>query len=349
MMFTRLHKILLALFVVQVGLASVILTRSDDSTARKPAAVLNGFDAAKVTKVAVYGKDATSPAVVVEKHGEQWVVGSSFDYPVAETKIGDLLASIAKLSAGSPIATQVGRHKQLRVDDAAFERKLVITAGTDTTLVLGSQAGPRRTAVRRGGDAAVYAVSGLNVWSIGTEPRDWIDPSYVKVSTEDLEKVTIERSDMRAELVREGDKWSPTIGGVAIKLAAGEEIDVVGIQHIVNSAASIELRSPGDPKRDASKPTATITLVRKAPTGNAAASAAPAAPIVIDVIAEAESYWVHDRTSSKAAVVDKGRLSDVVELARDKLVKKPTAQAAPVPPGGGTARNPNVPPAVMAQ
>lgn len=344
-MFTRLHKILLAVFVLQVVLASVVQMQHDDSQARKPEAVLKGFDAAKVTKLAVYGKDGTSPAVVLTKQGDKWVVQSSFGYPVAETKIGDLLASIAKLSAGSPIATQASRHKQLRVDDAAFERKLIITAGTDTTLVLGSQAGPRRTAVRRGGDAAVYAVGGLNVWSIGTEPRDWVDTNYVKVGSEEVEKITIERGDMHAELAREADQWKPTIGGAAIKLAAGEELDVAGIQRIANSATAIELRSPGDPKRDATKPTATITIVRKPPAGTAAG---PSAPIIVDVIADAESYWVHDRASPQAAMVDKSRLSDIVELSRDKLVKK----AAPAPtaaPGGAPAGQMNVPPGMIVQ
>lgn len=344
-MLTRLHKILLALLLLQVGLAIVMLTRRDEATARKPEPVLAAFDAAKVTKLTVFGKDGTSPAVVLTKRGDQWVVSSSFDYPVAETKIGDLLASIAKMSAGSPIATQASRHKQLHVDDAAFERKLVITAGTDTTLLLGNQAGQRRTAVRRGGDAAVYAVSGDTAWSIGTEPRDWVDTSYLKIGNQEIAKVSVERDGTRVELEREGDQWKPTVGGAAIKLATGEEVDAAAIERIVNSVAAIELRSPADPKRDASKPTATMTIARKPPTG----SAAPAAtPVIIDVIADGESYWVRDRASPNAVLVDKSRLSDVVEVTRDKLVKKPAP--APKPPAGGAASSEvNVPPGMTVQ
>lgn len=330
-MLTRLHKILIALLALQAGLVILVLTRRDDTTARKPEPVIAGFDAANVTKLTVYDKDGTSPAVVLAKQGDRWVVGSSFDYPVADTKIGDLLASIAKLSAGSPIATQASRHKQLRVDDAAFERKLVITAGGDTTLLLGAQAGQRRTAVRRGGDAHVYAVGGLNVWSIGTEPRDWVDTGYVKLGAEEVEKVIIEREGTRTELERDGDGWKLIVGGAPIKTAAGEEFDRDAIQRIVGSAASIELRAPGDPKRDASKPTATMTIVRKAQAGGATASGSP---VVLDIIADGESYWVRDRASPHAILVDKSRLADVVELTRDQLVKKASPAPKPAPPGG---------------
>lgn len=350
-MLTRVHKILFALLAVQAVLAAVVLSRRDDSTAHKPEAVLAGFDAAAVTQFAVYGKDGSKPGVTLAKHGDKWVVSSSFDYPVAEAKVSDLLTSIVKMSAASPIATQASRHKQLHVDDTEFERKLVITtARGDSTLLLGTQAGARRTAVRRGGDARVFAVSGLNVWSIGAEPRDWVDAGYLKIGPDDVDKITIERDGVRNELQRDGAQWKPSIAGAAIKLAAGETLDLAAIQRIVTAATSIELRAPGDPKRDASKPTATIAIERKAaqaaqagsgaalgsgsaqavPAGQAAP--APPAPTIIDVIADGDSYWVHDRASPTAALVDKAKLSDLVELSREKLVTKPMPEAKPTTP-----------------
>ncbi len=341
-MFTRVHKILAAVFVVQAVLAAILLTRRDDATANKAELIVAGLDAASVTQLAVYAKDGTKPAVTLAKRGDKWVVSSSFDYPVAEAKVSDVLASIVKMSAAAPIATQPSRHKQLRVDDTGFERKLVITAsGGETAVLLGTQAGSRRTAVRRGGDARVFAVSGLSTWSIGSEPRDWVDTDYVKVRADEVEKVTIERDGVKNELAREGTQWKATLAGAPIKLAAGETVDSAAIQRVVNAATSIDLQTPGDPKRDASKPTATITIDRKpaqigqtAQTGSAAAlgsgaAAASQAPVVVDVIADGESYWVRDRASSTAVMVDKNRLSEVVELSRDKLVTKPSPEPKP--------------------
>ena len=323
-MLSRLHKILSGLLAAQIALAVVMLTRGDDTAAHKPEPLLAGFDAAKVTKLEVFAKDGTKPAVALAKQGSSWVLASSFDYPALDSKVNDLLASVAKLAADAPIATQASRQKQLRVDDTDFERKLVITAdGKATTLFVGSSAGARRSAVRIGGDSRVYAVGSLTAWSIGGEPRDWVDTSYVKVGKDELAKVTIEHDGSTIELERDGDHWKAAIGGTPIALGSGESLDTAMIDRIVDAASSIDLASPADPKRDASKPTATITLQRKAQTGSSPA------PVLIDVIADGASFWVHDRASARAAIVDKGRLADVVEANRDKLVKKPEPPAKP--------------------
>ena len=325
-MLTRFHKIAIALLAVQLGLAVIMLTRGDDSAARKPEPVLAGFDAAKVTKLAVFAKDGSKPAVELSKQGTSWVLASSFGYPATDSKVGDLLASLAKMSAAAPVATQASRHKQLRVDDAEFERKLVITAdGKDTTLFVGTQAGLRRTAVRLAGDARVFAVGGLTTWSIGSAPRDWVDTSYVKVAKDEIAKVAIERDGQAIELERDGDHWKASIAGSPVALAAGETLDTSAIEHVVDSAAAIDLAAPADPKRDASRPTATITIVRKEQSGSSTAA------VTYDVVADGGSYWVHDRVLARAVVVDKPRLSDVVEVTRDKLVKKAEPAKPPEP------------------
>ena len=95
-MFTRFHKILIALLVVQLALAVVMLTRNDDSVPSRPEPVLAGFDAAAVTKIAVFAKSGDKPAVELAKQGTSWVVASSFQYPADATKVGDLLAALAE-------------------------------------------------------------------------------------------------------------------------------------------------------------------------------------------------------------------------------------------------------------
>src|SRR5262249_26512301 len=114
-----------------------------------------------------------------------------------------------------------------------------------------------------------------------------------------------------------------------VPLAAGESIDEVAVDRLVNEASTIELTSPADAKRDAAKPTATITIERKA-TGTATQ-----APVVVDAIADGNSYWVHDRSLPRSALVDKGRIEEIVGLDRDKVVKKPPPPPPPATPGTG--------------
>ena len=355
-MLTRFHKILIGVLVVQVVLAVIVLTRGDGNLAKKEHPLFAGFDAAQVTRVQVFGApvDAAPAAKPIDlvKHDASWVLASGFDYPVDAAKVTDALTPVAKLTAGEPFATQASRHKQLHVADTDFERKLVMTVGgKDVTLYIGNAAGARRTAVRLGGDDNVYAVTGISASLLGAEPRAWVDTGYVKIPTDEVARVAIQGAAGKPiELTRaaassapvakpvEGDQpppapaehWTATIAGAPIALDKGETLDESAISRLIGAVSLIDLTSPADPKRDASKPTATITIERK--PGKSTTS--PANPTVIDVIADGASYWVHDRGSPRAVLVDKARLDAVVNADRDKLVKKPA------PPGKGSAAAP---------
>lgn len=392
-MLTRFHKILIAALAVQLVLAVIVLTRGNDSAALKEHTLLPGFDAAKVTRLQVFAPDtsksdaakdakdakATSKPLDIVKRDSNWVLASSFDYPVEQTKVTDVLSPIAKLAAAAPIATQASRHAQLKVADTDFERKLVITAdGKDITLYIGSPAGSRRTAVRIGGDDKVYAVTGITAFTAGSEPRSWIDTAYVKIPRDEVGRLIVARDDRKVELTKSAppppagagsgsgsgsgagsgsgsgdgttvpppsppaaEHWSASIGGAPVTLAAGESIDEASIERLVNAAATIDLTAPADPKRDASKPTATITIERKT------VGTSTPAPTVIDVIADGNSYWVHDRSLPRAGLVDKARLDELIGVDRDKVVKKPPPPPAPPGKGAGSgsaAAVPGLPP-----
>src|SRR5215510_14453766 len=214
-MLTRFHKILIAALAVQLVLAVIVLTRGDDSAALKEHPIVSGFDAAKVTRLQVFASEANKPEadkpadkpaakpIDLVKRDASWVLASGFDYPVEQAKVTDVLSPIAKLAAAAPIATQASRHKQLRVADTDFERKLVITSGgKDLTLYIGAPAGSRRTAVRIGGDDKVYAVTGLTPSLAGSEPHQWIDTSYVKIPRAEVARLVVQRDGQTVELSR---------------------------------------------------------------------------------------------------------------------------------------------------
>lgn len=369
-MLTRFHKILIAALAVQLVLAVILLTRGDQSAAQKEHPIVAGFDAAQATRVQVFGSGEGAKPIDLVKKDKDWVMASGFDYPVAQAKVTDVLSPIAKLAAAAPIATQTSRHKQLKVADNEFERKLVITSGgKDLTLFIGAAAGARRTAVRLGGDDNVYAATGLSTAAIATEPRLWVDPSYVKVAVDDIAKVTVKRDDRTLELAREAppaapaagssegsgsgagsgsaaapsppapEHWMASISGAPVTPAAGETLDEPTITRLIGQAANVEVAAPADPKRDASKPTATITIDHKA------SGTSTAAPTVVDVIADGNSYWVHDRSQPRAVMVDKVRIDDLLNADRDKLIKKPPPPAPAVAPGAaGPGPHPGMPP-----
>lgn len=323
-MLTKLHKILIGLFVTQLVLAVAMLVGSDESAAAREVPLLGGFDAAKVTRLQITSPG--KPSIDLVKRGESWVLASSFDYPVATTKITDVLAPLAKMAAAAPMATQRSRHKQLRVADDEYERKVTLTAdGKDTVLYIGGPAGARRTAVRKATDDRAYAVQGVSAYAAGIEPQQWVDTSYVRVPRDEVASIAIERSGSRLQLARSDTAWTATLDGVPLARAAGESLDTSAIDAIVDAASSINLARPGDPTRDASKPLATITIDRKASDN------ASVAPVIVDILDAGEHYWVRQRGVERAALVAKASLATVLDTTRDKLIKKPSTAQSPTP------------------
>lgn len=344
-MLTRFHKILIGLLGAQVALAIYTTTRDGTSAPVKEKPLLVGYDAAKVTRVQITGTGGTKPVDLV-KGADGWVVASQFGYPADAAKVSEALASLGRMAAGDPIATKAGRHKQLHVDDAEPERKVIVTVdGKDTTILLGSEAGARRTAVRLTGDK-VYAVAGVSTYSYAVDAAGWIEPHIVKVAREEISKVTIESGGKKVELERQPGPpappaapdqpppppppatWTVKLDGAEPKLATGEVIDAEALQRLVDHATMIPLVEPADAAKVVPSPLAVITLER------AATGAASAAPVIVDVAAEGDKLWVHERGSNKAAIVDRVAIDDVIGANRASVVKaapKPGDPATPPP------------------
>lgn len=327
-MLTKLNKILIGALVAQLLLVVFVMTRGEEAAAVEQP-LLAGFDVATVTRVQVFSGDKPKPLDLV-KRGNDWVIASHFDYPADASKVSTALGPLAKLAAAEPVATSSTRHKQLRVGDADFDRKLVVTTnGKDITLFIGGQAGLRRTAVRIGAAEPVFGVAGISASTFGFEPRDWTQGDYYSTPSAEITKLAIQREGKSLELelqpaagagsgsgtgsgsaVPTEPTWKVTIDGTPVTLAAGETIDTFAIRGILGDVSKIN-GTPADPKRDASKPTATITITRANGTD------------VLDVIlVENVSYWVKWRNIPRAVSVDKDRLASALEADRSKLVTK---------------------------
>jgi hypothetical protein len=349
-MLTRVHKILIGLLAVQALLVALMFWGGDEPALVKDKPLLAGFDAAKVTRVRLFAASADKPGVDLVKKGAAWIVASHHDYPADAAKVTGLLEPLGKIAGGAPIATSATRHKQLRVADGDFDRKIVldVEGAGERTLHIGNSVGTRRTALRIGGDD-VYAATDVSTFV--AEPAGFVSTRYVDIPKAEIERVAIRRDPVLIELAKQAapapadagsgagsagsgagsaaapaETWTATIDGSPIKLEPGETLDTDAIDRIVGQLASIDLRTPADPKRDASKPTATISIHRKG----------AAEPVVLDVIAEADNYWMHQQGLPRAVLVDKTLVPDAILVDRDKLVRKPPAPA----PGPGSAAAP---------
>ena len=80
------------------------------------------------------------------------------------------------------------------------------------------------------------------------------------------------------------------------------------------------------------KSTATVTIERLATN-------ASAAPVVLDIVDDGASYWVHQRGVDRAVVVEKAHLDPIVTVERDKLVKHAPPSTSQAKPAHGGAHS----------
>jgi hypothetical protein len=386
-MLTRFHKILIGLLVAQLALAALAWLRAGDAPPLRDQPLLAGLDVAKVASIKVFGDSASKPAIELAKQAAGWSLVSHFGYPADAAKVKAALDPIAKIAAGAPLATAASRHKQLRVADGEFDRKIVLglEGGGERVLYTGSPAGGRRTAVRVGG---VEVFAAKDVPFFATEPTSYVATKYFEVPRAEITKLTIQRDQRTFVLTRSAappagsaappagsaappagsaappagsaappagsaappagsaappesspapETWDVTVDGSALTLAAGEAIDREAIDSLLADLSAIELRAPGDPKRDASRPTATVAIERKGATEPIVLEVVaepPAAPAAAGAPAPEAMYWVRKRGDARAALVELRAVNTVVEIAIDKLVKKPA------PPAAGSASAP---------
>lgn len=328
---TKLNRILIGLTAVQLALALFVLLRSDSSKAEKPQPILAGFDAAQVTRVQVF-EAGSDKGVDLVKQGATWVLASQWNYPADTARVEHALTPLAKLVAGDPIATSPTKHKQLRVGDKDFDKKVVITAGgKDTTMFLGTIKG-RNTALRFAGDDRVLSVAGVP--SIAGNAREWVMPSYVDIPRDDIDKIEITRGTTKLELDRSGPAasgsgsaapertWRVAIDGAPLALATGETFDNMGVETIVSAMTNLNAE-PADPKRDASAPTATVTVTKR-----------DGKSLVFDLVDTGAFAWVKQRGLDRATSVDKARVESILTYVRANFIAKPAAKGIPgMPPG----------------
>jgi hypothetical protein len=321
----KLNKILIGLLAVQIVLAIVMLTRDDKVKLATMQPVLAGFDSAQVTRIQVFDKNAETAAVDLVKAGEAWSVANAFSHPVDASKVSDLLGKLAGLKTRGPIATTAVRAKQLGVDDKEFEKKLIVTTGKgDVAILVGTQTGGRSTPLRVAGSPNVFGVTGLTPWAIDSDPGRWIATDYVSLAKADISKLVIQNPAGVTELERTATAWQLTSAGQPVALAPGEAIDPAAVDKILGQIASMKIFKPGDPKRDASAPTATVSVWLAPADPNAPGGDAERLPDhVIDIVDDGENYWVHDRAAPTAGMIGKEALRDVVEAGRAKVVMKP--------------------------
>jgi hypothetical protein len=186
----RLSFKLAAVLGLQLVLALVLWAGGPDYTAFKAKEPLLSFDPAKVDRIEIAESSASS-AVLVKEDGK-WIIPSSADFPADGAKVSGLLAKLAGLKKGWPVASSVEAAKRFKVTADAYERRIVLKSGGSELgeILLGSSPNFKAVNARAGNDSHVYSI-GFATYEAGARAEDWMDRSLLTIQQDQIASIAI--------------------------------------------------------------------------------------------------------------------------------------------------------------
>jgi Domain of unknown function (DUF4340) len=323
----RTQQILIGLLVAQVALA-VALLWPRPAPAGAGGAPLLGVKADEITSLAV--RDSQGNSIKLAKSGAQWVMPDAGDYPADAAKIQPVLASLVGMKASRLVAQTPGAHRRLQVADDTFSRRIDLeTPAGMKTVYLGTSGGAGSSHVRLGGQDPVYLVSGLADSGLSADAASWTNPGYFVVPQGEVLAMSLSNANGRWSFSKGADgQWA--LQG----LAPGETLNTQSVQDLLNTASYVRLARPlgktEDPAYGLAQPSAVVTLVTKAESGEKTYTLAIGAQDPTD-----KTYVVKSSESPYFVRVGEFGLKDLVEKTSEGFLT--------LPPTGVPAAGPATP------
>lgn len=222
--------ILGGVLVAQLLLALFLNLGGPEFGAAAASGTLLSFDRQAVDRLRI--QSTGKEPLLLEKRDGRWQLPALGGFPVAQSRLDDLLGRLANLQRRLPVATREEAAKRFKVSPEAYERKLELLAGERVlaTLWLGDAAGARRAYARHDGDTPIYEVA-LATHELGARADDWADPDYLHLKQEDLTQVELP-GGLRLE-AREGS-WQLT------GLKEGESADSAQVEALARQLAGLD-------------------------------------------------------------------------------------------------------------
>jgi hypothetical protein len=212
----RLSVKLGAALGLQLVLAAMIWGSGSDNGAFKAKDPLLAFDPAKIDRIEI-GEDAGKSVVLVKKDGA-WIIPAMADFPAEGTKVDGLLAKLAGLKKGWPVASSFEAAKRFKVTGEMHERRIVLESGGSAAgeILIGTSPTFRQAHIRAANDSNIYSAA-FALYDAGSRGEDWIDRNLLnlpqdKIASISIGGITLEQKDGKFALsgLAEGEKQDDT-------------------------------------------------------------------------------------------------------------------------------------------
>ncbi len=320
MMKKRTDRVLAGLAVLQIVL--VALAFWPRAAAFRVERLFPDLTGSAFVALTVTGEEGQS--VTLRQKEGSWVLPDADDYPVQSGKIVPLLEKIAALTTENLVARTAASHRQLKVAEDAFVRRLDLekTDGSYLRLYLGTSPRLNSVHLRLDGRDETYLTSNLSTTDIGASASAWVDPIYFSLAMTEVVRFWLENAQGILTLTREaGDTWS--MAG----LGPEEKVDTSRVESFLRQATSIRMMEPlgreRKPEYGMETPTAVLTLWTKDREITLTVGAPNEKKTNYILISSESPYYVRVAGYTVRDIVEKGR--------SDFLVPPPTLTPTPTP------------------
>ncbi|CAK0751956.1 putative DUF4340 domain-containing protein [Gammaproteobacteria bacterium] len=319
------------------------------------------FEAKSIDRITI--EPSGKAPMVLEHRGTAWSLPALAGFPAFTAKVDGFLNRLAGLHKRLPVATTSAAVKRFKVSSAAYEHKVVLSAGDKTvaTLWLGDSPGFRQLYGRANDEDAVYNLD-LATYEVAADPNQWTDKTVLNLKPDEITQVNlpevhlvrVKEAEKGNNAEKANDKDGNNDAGKPGKwqvegLSPREAINFGEIETLVNQLANIGFESvlgkENQPEYRQEAPALTVSITTQAGEQRSYVFSKP------DSGKEAKPEKATDANKADA---DKGKgqekgseyilkasispyyfkvadftVKELLEAKRDKLVKKPTAAATP--------------------
>lgn len=139
--------------------------------------------------------DAEAPGVSLRRREGGWTLAGADDLPADAARVENLLATLAGLRPGAPVADSAAARRRFAVAKDRYERRITLrTAEGERVLYLGTAAGTRRAHLRAAGNDAIH-LAALALYEVPADADGWLDKTLLQLPEAHI--AAIEVADLR--------------------------------------------------------------------------------------------------------------------------------------------------------
>lgn len=198
---SKLNKLLIALFALQLLLTAGIYFGEHSSTAAPSQMALLSTDQGQIDSITIddgHGKQAQ-----LTKVNGLWQLPDYHQLPADQATVEKALKALADTRPGWPVATTAGSRERFKVNDDDYQIRITLAKGDEKLepIYLGTSPGFRQIHVRKDGQDAVYNVK-LNSYDYSTSNKYWLDHGLLRPAGK---VASVQGPDY--SLSKQGEEW----------------------------------------------------------------------------------------------------------------------------------------------